>query len=80
MKRWNSRQEPMYWIRVTDRFTDEVLYEYNSVFTDIDEAVEDVRRMTEEGVIPYARRGYMVKLFDTHPDVIGAKRVGERLL
>lgn len=71
----------MFWIRVKDRFTGEVLHEYSSVFTDIHEAVEDVISMILEGRIPYAhRKCVLVELFDTHPDVPGAKMVGRRLI
>lgn len=68
----------MIWIRVRDRYTNEVLYEYHSVFTDTEEATEDVYRMIEEGRIPYLVRGYLVEFWDTHPDIPGAKKVGWR--
>lgn len=84
-------REPMYWIRVKDWDTKRVLYEYSSVFTDKDEAFEDVNRMVQEGglidivdrdgewgVVRPAR--YLVELWDTHPDTPGSKRVGSRIL
>jgi len=80
---------PMYWIRVKNRSTGKILYEYHSVFTDVDEAVEDIRLIIEEGrLIDVIDRkgewivdrpiGYIVELFDTHPDVPGSKLVGKR--
>ena len=80
-----------FWVRVKDRSTARTLYEYHSVFTDISEAVEDVRLMVEEGrLIDVADRSrewvvvepvdYVVELFDTHPDVPGSKLVGRRIL
>lgn len=70
----------MLWVRVKDRYTDEVLHEYSSVFTDIEEATEDVYRMIEEGRIPYLYGGCLVEFWDTHPDIPGAKKVGWRKL
>ena len=70
----------MYWIRVRDKYTGETLHEYHSVFTDMDEATEDVYRMIGEGRIPYMYLGYIVEMFDTHPDVPGSKMIDRRYL
>lgn len=71
-------EEPMYWIRVRNRDTGDILYEYSSVFTDVDEAVEDVNRMVEEGKIPYTSGGYTIDIFDTHPDIPGVRPISRR--
>lgn len=72
--------EPVLWIRVRNRHTNEVLCEYESVFTDVDEAVEDVYRMIGEGRLPYLYLGYLVEIFDTHPDVPEVRKIATRKL
>lgn len=70
----------MFWTRVRDYFTRDALYEYESVFTDVDEAVEDVQYMVNEGRIPVVSGTFEVELYDTHPDVPGSRLVGRRRL
>lgn len=64
-----------YYIKVTDRHTGELLYEYDFTFEDTDEVIKDVYKMIEEGFIPYLVHGYTVEIYDVHPEVPGAVAV-----
>ena len=67
-----------YWIRVRDRLSGKILYEDTSIFSEADEALEDINRMMEEGRLPYTSEGYTVDLFDVHPDIPWARPIRRR--
>ena len=67
-----------YWVKVRDRSSGQTLYEDTSIFSDANEALEDINRMIEEGRIPYTGEGYTVDLFDIHPDIPWARPIKRR--
>jgi len=71
----------VYWIRILDGVARKTLYEYDSVFTDADEAAEDAFRKIIEGAVPSPIvSGYRVRVYDTHPDVPCSKLLVERIV
>ncbi len=65
-----------YYVRIADLYTGRIVYEYDSTFSDTDEAIEDVRRMIVEGfLLSLEQPGFTVTVYDTHPDVPGVTAI-----
>lgn len=73
-----TRAGDMYFVRIEDSRTSEPLYEYNSVFSTSKEALQDAEYMIGEGSIPIAEYGYIVRVYDTHPDIPGVRQIASR--
>ena len=62
-----------YYIRIKERPSGKLVYEYDYEFSSIDEITEDVYRMIQEGFIEYNVQGHLIEIYDIHPDVPGAE-------